>query len=177
VLVVEFGQHHLARSRGRWWTSPSQAETGAAGKRYAGVTPRSVSQWSRCPVLHLDRYLLTRMQARHVHLANGRRSHRRPIELGKDLARLATPSSATSLASMSSYGRGGTRFLQGLQFLAKSLRQHVGHHADELPDLDEQSVQLDDAGQDPARFCRWTACTSSAAASSLRKRRRTRSSA
>jgi len=52
---------------------------------------------------------------------------------------------------MSSYGRGRHAVLQGLQFPAKGLGQHVGQHADELADLDEQALQLLDGSQDPAR--------------------------
>ena len=91
------------------------------------------------------------MQARHVHLANGRRRHRRPIELTEYLAGLAT-TQLLHQPGLDVFIRSGRyAVLQGLQFSAKSLGQHVGHHADELADLDKEALQFLDGGQDPAR--------------------------
>ncbi len=92
------------------------------------------------------------MQARHVHLANRRRRHRGPIELREHLAGLATTELLHQPGLDVLIRSGRHAILQGLQFPAKSLGQHVGQHADELADLDEQALQFHDGGQDPTRI-------------------------
>ena len=90
VVIVEFGQHHLADLAVDGVPAPVRQNPAQQGEDAPDHAQVGLHDGLDARVLHLDRHLLARMQARHVHLANRRRSHRGPIEFTEHLARLAT---------------------------------------------------------------------------------------
>jgi len=150
VLIVEFSQHHFADLAVDLGPAPVRPKPGAARRRCAGSHSSPSSRWSRCPGIAPDRHLFTRMQARHVHLANRRRRHRRPIELTNTWLAGDHPASAQR-ASMSSYGRGGTRSCRVCNSLRKASGSMLAITLMSWPTLMKRPCQFLDGGQDPAR--------------------------
>ena len=108
-------------------------------------------------ILHLDRDLLARRQARAVHLADRRRGDRPLVELGEQLARRLAELLAQALLDL---GVGPRRHLvlQPLELGAELLGQKVRHDRDELPDLDEQPLQPRDRAVHAARVAADVSC-------------------
>ena len=101
-------------------------------------------------VLHLDRDLGAVDQAREVDLPDRGRGERALVELREHLLGAATVLLDQPLLDVLVRAR-RHRVLQPLELAAELLGKEVRHDRDQLPDLDEQALELDDRALDPAR--------------------------
>jgi hypothetical protein len=120
-------------------------------------------------ILNLDRDGQAGLGAGAMNLPNRCRGHRLGRKRGKDLTGAPTGKLLGKALLDVVVGPGRHAILQRLQLGAKRLRQHVGHDADELTDLDEQPAEPLDATVNPPRIA--TVRFQAAAASRHRARR------
>ena len=101
-------------------------------------------------VLHLHRHLLPGVEARDVHLPDRGGGDGALGELGEQLARPLAQLVADPALDVGERPR-RDRVLEPRQLLPELGRQEVGHDADQLSHLDEQSLQVEDRPVDAAR--------------------------